>query len=64
MNDSAALSGYREMLSFGLVDALLGQEEIVVEPFDPPSGTPAVFSGASILSDGVPSLIIDAAAIT
>ncbi|NNG15996.1 MAG: chemotaxis protein CheA [Gemmatimonadales bacterium] len=47
-----------------VVDALLGQEEIVVEPFDPPSGTPAVFSGATILSDGVPSLIIDAAAIT
>jgi two-component system chemotaxis sensor kinase CheA len=47
-----------------LVDGLLGQEEIVVEPFDPPSGTPAVFSGATILSDGVPSLIVDAAAIT
>lgn len=47
-----------------VVDALLGQEEIVVEPFDPPRGTPAVFSGATILSDGVPSLIVDAAAIT
>lgn len=47
-----------------VVDALLGQEEIVVEPFDPPRGTPAVFSGATILSDGVPSLIVDAAAVT
>jgi len=46
-----------------VVDALLGQEEIVVEPFQPPSGTPAVFSGATILSDGVPSLILDAAAV-
>ncbi len=46
-----------------VVDALLGQEEIVVEPFEPPSGTPAVFSGATILSDGVPSLIVDAAAV-
>jgi len=46
-----------------VVDALLGQEEIVVEPFEPPSGTPAVFSGATILSDGVPSLILDAAAV-
>ena len=46
-----------------VVDALLGQEEIVVERFDPPRGTLAVFSGATILSDGVPSLIVDAAAI-
>jgi len=46
-----------------VVDALLGQEEIVVEPFEPPRGTSAVFGGATILSDGVPSLIVDAAAV-
>jgi two-component system chemotaxis sensor kinase CheA len=46
-----------------VVDALLGQEEIVVEPFQPPSGTPAVFAGATILADGSPSLILDAAAV-
>ncbi len=46
-----------------VVDALLGQEEIVVEPFDPPRGTPALFSGAAILADGVPSLILDATAV-
>jgi two-component system chemotaxis sensor kinase CheA len=46
-----------------LVDALLGQQEIVVEAFDPPRGMPACFSGATILADGTPALILDAAAL-
>ena len=36
-----------------VVDALLGQQEIVVEPFDAPRGMPGWFSGATILADGV-----------
>lgn len=43
-----------------VVDALLGQQEIVVKPFDPPRGTIPVFSGATILGDGAPALILDA----
>jgi chemotaxis protein histidine kinase CheA len=46
-----------------VVDALLGQQEIVVEPFDPPRGMLPVFSGATILADGEPALILDAAAL-
>jgi two-component system chemotaxis sensor kinase CheA len=46
-----------------VVDALLGQQEIVVEPFDAPVGMPAWFSGATILPDGAPALIVDAAAL-
>ena len=46
-----------------VVDALLGQQEIVVEPFDAPSGMPGWFSGATILADGMPALILDAAAL-
>jgi two-component system chemotaxis sensor kinase CheA len=46
-----------------LVDALIGQQEIVVEPFDPPSGMPRWISGATILADGTPALILDAAAL-
>ncbi len=46
-----------------LVDSLLGQQEIVVEPFDAPKGTLPVFSGATILGDGVPTLIVDPAAL-
>jgi two-component system chemotaxis sensor kinase CheA len=42
------------------VDALLGQQEIVVKGFDPPRGTLPVFSGATILGDGRPALILDA----
>ncbi|MFN8651206.1 MAG: chemotaxis protein CheA [Gemmatimonadales bacterium] len=46
-----------------VVDALLGQQEIVVEPFDAPRGTLPVFSGATILGDGAPALIVDPAAL-
>jgi len=46
-----------------LVDALIGQQEIVVEQFDPPSGMPRWISGATILADGTPALILDAAAL-
>jgi len=46
-----------------VVDALLGQQEVVVEPFEAPRGTPPLFSGATILADGTPALILDAAAL-
>ncbi len=46
-----------------VVDALLGQQEIVVEPFEAPRGMLPVFSGATILGDGEPALILDAAAL-
>jgi two-component system chemotaxis sensor kinase CheA len=46
-----------------VVDALVGQQEIVVEPFDAPKGTLPVFSGATILGDGLPALIVDPAAL-
>jgi two-component system chemotaxis sensor kinase CheA len=46
-----------------VVDALVGQQDIVVEPFDAPAGTPPWFGGATILPDGAPALILDAAAL-
>lgn len=46
-----------------VVDSLVGQQEVVVEPFDAPRGTPPLFSGATILADGTPALILDAAAL-
>lgn len=46
-----------------VVDALLGQQEIVVEPFDAPRGMPPWFGGATILADGTPALILDAASL-
>ncbi len=44
-----------------VVDHLLGQREIVVKGFDAPAGTLPIFSGATILGDGQPVLILDAA---
>jgi two-component system chemotaxis sensor kinase CheA len=43
-----------------VVDGMLGQQEIVVKSFDAPQGTLPVFSGATIMGDGVPALILDA----
>ncbi len=41
------------------VDALLGQQDIVVKAFDSVVGAEALFSGATILGDGSPALIVD-----
>jgi two-component system chemotaxis sensor kinase CheA len=46
-----------------VVDALLGQQDIVVEPFDAPRGLPPFVGGATILADGKPALILDVAAL-
>jgi two-component system chemotaxis sensor kinase CheA len=46
-----------------VVDSLLGQQDIVVEPFDAPRGMPPYVGGATILADGAPALILDAAAL-
>jgi two-component system chemotaxis sensor kinase CheA len=43
-----------------VVDGMLGQREIVVKGFDAPLGTLPLFSGATIMGDGVPALILDA----
>ena len=43
-----------------VVDSLLGQQEIVVKSFEAPRGMLPVFSGATILGDGTPALILDA----
>jgi two-component system chemotaxis sensor kinase CheA len=45
------------------VDALLGQQEIVVKAFDATADTLRLFSGATILSDGRPALILDAGSL-
>ena len=46
-----------------VVDSLVGQQDIVVEPFDAPRGLPPYVGGATILADGAPALILDAAAL-
>lgn len=46
-----------------VVDQLLGQQEIVVKPFDGVRGAAAHFSGATILSDGAPALILEATSL-
>lgn len=42
-----------------LVDALVAQQDIVVKPLDAVRGAAPWFSGATVLSDGSPALIID-----
>ncbi|UCC74753.1 MAG: chemotaxis protein CheA [Gemmatimonadota bacterium] len=60
-------SGYLSLvgLEFGgsrlvvSVDQFLGEEEIVIKPFDPPRGAVPVFSGAIVRPDGRPALVLD-----
>jgi len=42
-----------------VVDELIGQQDIVVKQFDAPRDGLALFSGATILADGSPALIMD-----
>jgi two-component system chemotaxis sensor kinase CheA len=46
-----------------VVDELLGQEDIVVKQFDAPKGGAGPFTGATILADGAPALIMDLATL-
>jgi two-component system chemotaxis sensor kinase CheA len=46
-----------------VVDEFIGQQEIVVKPFDAARGMPQLFSGATILSNGAPALILDACGV-
>jgi two-component system chemotaxis sensor kinase CheA len=46
-----------------IVDAFVGQQEIVMKQFDGASGSRTLFSGATILGDGAPALIIDASTL-
>lgn len=54
------LVGSRAALVF---DALLGQEDVVLEDLLAPVGTPAWVSGATVLPDGLPALILDPTAL-
>jgi chemotaxis protein histidine kinase CheA len=54
------LAGRRAAL---LADALLGQQDVVVERLVAPAGLPAWVGGATILPDGLPALILDPAAL-
>ena len=46
-----------------LVDTLLGQEDVVVRPLHAPRGVPRWVNGATILSDGLPALVLDPTAL-
>ena len=46
-----------------IVDEFVGQQEIVVKQFDGVSASRILFSGATILGDGSPALIIDASSL-
>jgi len=46
-----------------IVDELVGQQEIVMKQFDGVNGSRTLFTGATILGDGAPALIIDASAL-
>jgi len=51
-----AFGGTRLVVS---VDEFVGEEEIVIKPFDLPVGAVPVFSGATVRPDGRPALVLD-----
>jgi len=46
-----------------VVDALIGQQEIVVKQFDGVQAARSLFGGATILGDGAPALILDVSSL-
>src|SRR5205814_7393999 len=46
-----------------IVDEFVGQQEIVIKQFDGVNGSRTLFSGATILGDGSPALIVDASSL-
>lgn len=46
-----------------VVDQLLGQEEVVVKPFDAVRGAASCFNGATIMGDGTAALILEASSL-
>lgn len=47
-----------------MVDALIAQQDIVVKPFQAVRGSAPWFSGATVLGDGTPALIVDLGSLT
>jgi two-component system chemotaxis sensor kinase CheA len=46
------------------VDSLVGQQDVVVKPYDAVHGAETLFAGATILGDGTPALIVDLGSLT
>ncbi|MEP6835840.1 MAG: chemotaxis protein CheA [Gemmatimonas sp.] len=46
------------------VDSLIGQQDVVVKPYDGVNGAETLFTGATILGDGTPALIVDLGGLT
>lgn len=46
------------------VDSLIGQQDVVVKPYDAVNGAETLFTGATILGDGTPALIVDLGGLT
>lgn len=46
------------------VDSLVGQQDVVVKPYDAVTGAETLFTGATILGDGTPALIVDLGGLT
>lgn len=67
--DGTAAGGHLVVVEAGgrraalLVDALLGQQDIVVKRFDTVRGSAPWFTGATVLGDGIPALIVDMGSI-
>jgi len=59
MESAAVVAEVADRRAALAVDELVGREQIVVKPFDAAVGALPIFSGATILADGRPALVLD-----
>lgn len=56
---AAVVAGLGERRAALAVDELVCREQILIKPFDPARGALPLFSGATLLADGRPALVLD-----
>ncbi len=61
---AAVVAGLGERRAALAVDELVGREQILIRPFDAARGALPIFSGATLLADGRPALVLDPLSVT
>ncbi|HUH11941.1 MAG TPA: chemotaxis protein CheA [Longimicrobiales bacterium] len=56
---SAVVYGGGSLRGALAVDELVGREQVVVKPYEPPRGALSCFAGVTLLGDGRPALVLD-----
>lgn len=61
---TAVVYGSGELRGALAVEELVGHEQVVVRPYDPPHGSLRCFTGVTLLGDGRPALVLDPTSVS